>query len=311
MRSCLSWPYVLGSRESVDEVIQHPENDYIYYADISLLRLQQPLTTTATIRPACLPTRVHQWSTNIPCYVSGWGVTDVSDLPEDEDMYEMSSILHHAKVKLWPQGKCKAVYPARLIPSMICAGYEHGEIDACKGDSGGPLVCQDARGAWQQVGVVSWGRGCGTKGMPGVYTRVDSFLEWISNVTAERDISVTCDFETSAICGYVTNVNATSSFLWTRRSGGRTLPPRPVEDNTRSDDSGHYMYVHVDDDSRHEKATLYTPRLNFTSAACLTIHVFFFADTDAVLTVNAVAGQKSNQSEEVMRLEDGHAEGIL
>ena len=44
----------------------------------------------------------------------------------------MSSVLHHAKLKLWEQAKCQAVYASRLIPSMICAGYEHGEMDACK-----------------------------------------------------------------------------------------------------------------------------------------------------------------------------------
>ena len=62
----------------VTEIILHPDNDYIYRADIALLRLQQPLAASATVRPACLPQRVHQWSVNLPCYVSGWGVTDIA-----------------------------------------------------------------------------------------------------------------------------------------------------------------------------------------------------------------------------------------
>ena len=36
------------------------------------------------------------------------------------------------------------------------------------------------RGQWYQVGLVSWGlKKCGTKGVPGVYTNVKSYLNWI------------------------------------------------------------------------------------------------------------------------------------
>jgi hypothetical protein len=34
----------------VTEIVLHPENDYIYNADIALLRLQQPLAITNTVR---------------------------------------------------------------------------------------------------------------------------------------------------------------------------------------------------------------------------------------------------------------------
>ena len=47
-----------------------------------------------------------------------------------------------------------------------------------QGDGGGPLVCEKD-GQWFQVGVVSFGIGCGRTNLPGVYTRLSAFDAWI------------------------------------------------------------------------------------------------------------------------------------
>ena len=47
-----------------------------------------------------------------------------------------------------------------------------------QGDSGGPLVCEFNK-TWVQVGIVSWGIGCGRKGYPGIYTEVSYYRNWI------------------------------------------------------------------------------------------------------------------------------------
>lgn len=33
------------------------------------------------------------------------------------------------------------------------------------------------------MGIISWGRSCGLKNTPGVYTRLENYLSWIKKVT--------------------------------------------------------------------------------------------------------------------------------
>jgi len=85
-------------------------------------------------------------------------------------------------VPLWDQADCSAALEAQfgsgysLPDTALCAGAEGR--DACDGDGGGPLVCEQD-GQWYQVGIVSFGIGCGRAGVPGVYTRIQSFYPWL------------------------------------------------------------------------------------------------------------------------------------
>ncbi|KAF8776919.1 Tryptase-2 like protein [Argiope bruennichi] len=68
-----------------------------------------------------------------------------------------------------------------LPGSSLCAGAEGR--DACDGDGGGPLVCRK-KSRWYQLGVISFGIGCGRRNTPGVYTRVQAFSSWIHEVAS-------------------------------------------------------------------------------------------------------------------------------
>ena len=65
---------------------------------------------------------------------------------------------------------------------MVCAG-ESGK-DSCQGDSGSPLFFVTGNEA-QQVGIVSYGVGCGRDGWPGVYSRVEHYRKWIATTMAQ------------------------------------------------------------------------------------------------------------------------------
>ncbi|XP_061388400.1 polyserase-2-like, partial [Musca vetustissima] len=82
-----------------------------------------------------------------PCNVSGWGKTERGLIPNNLMSTVVRSISYN---------DCEASY-GHIPLSMICAGdYYVGGVDACQGDSGGPMVCANS-----QVGIVSWGIGCG------------------------------------------------------------------------------------------------------------------------------------------------------
>ena len=83
--------------------------------------------------------------------------------------------------------KCQPVYsfPGRSVPlwkAQMCAGGVTGK-DSCKGDSGGPLMYEDGR-TYEVIGIVSFGPvPCGMEGVPGVYSKVWEYLDWIrSNI---------------------------------------------------------------------------------------------------------------------------------
>jgi len=74
----------------------------------------------------------------------------------------------------------KLSYQGLIFDSMLCAG-DHGE-DSCQGDSGGPLIIRGGSPSKDVlVGIISWGFGCALESFPGVYSRVSSLVDWLSN----------------------------------------------------------------------------------------------------------------------------------
>ncbi|XP_036281107.1 serine protease 52-like [Pipistrellus kuhlii] len=162
------------TRMKVDKLIIHPYFDsWILDNDIALLLLQSPFHLSVTKVPICLSevTDIHGWRN---CQVSGWGLTSEAE----KNVFQ--SVLQKINIQLFKWRKCSHIMPL-VTRNMLCAGTLHGEQDACQGDSGGPLVCQKKdKNTWFQLGIVSWGVGCGRRNIPGVYTKVANYLLWIN-----------------------------------------------------------------------------------------------------------------------------------
>merc|ERR1712137_1305159 len=65
------------------------------------------------------------------------------------------------------------------LPDHVVGFGEPGRWSACMGDSGGPLVCNNGSGAFDVIGVVSFGPGT-CSGKPGVFTEVSEYRDWLS-----------------------------------------------------------------------------------------------------------------------------------
>ncbi len=96
--------------------------------------------------------------------VTGWGNLTVGGASPTD--------LHGVAVPLVDSNNCNDgnSYNGRILPSMICAGFDAGGRDSCQGDSGGPLTRGPGNGTL--TGIVSWGWGCAQPNLYGVYSRV-------------------------------------------------------------------------------------------------------------------------------------------
>ncbi|KAJ9066547.1 Transmembrane protease serine 4 [Entomophthora muscae] len=104
--------------------------------------------------------------------VVGWGFTRAGGFQS----YKLLEI----KVPVFNSERCQEIYHDLDVKSQFCAGYPEGKKDSCQGDSGGPIFVAKAD-SYTLVGVVSWGRGCATKGHPGVYTRTSAVADFIAS----------------------------------------------------------------------------------------------------------------------------------
>ncbi|CAH1245826.1 KLKB1 [Branchiostoma lanceolatum] len=139
--------------------------------DIALLKLAEPVDTEGPYAgPACLPPAGRDYRGTKDCWLSGWGVVERYPGKSADRLQKVTG-------KIWEQQALSKQWGPLLPPNAV--GFGGKGWSACMGDSGGPLVCPNGAGAYDVIGVTSFGSGtCSDK--PGVFTEVAAYRDWLN-----------------------------------------------------------------------------------------------------------------------------------
>jgi len=162
-------------RVFVSKIFIHNEynHGYRFDGDVAILKLEEEIDIDLKASPICLPEMNQKHKEGDSVRVKGWGRLN-------ETNSEIPNHLQEVSLKIKSPNICSQVYGRMFTENMMCVGGTVPDKDACQGDSGGPLVLEDEETKkWIQVGVVSFGMGCGRVGFPGVYTKLVNYVEWI------------------------------------------------------------------------------------------------------------------------------------
>ncbi len=189
------------------EIFVHPDyNMHTHENDIALVHLREK-TKVESVAPLLRPEPVLE-SPPSRAIVTGWGQLHDVEEREDHTLVDvqthepvsqdalMPDRLMQVELPLVGVADCKAANSKTsgvIDARTLCAAVPEGGKDSCQGDSGGPLVSKRDDHSWTQIGVVSWGVGCGRRDFPGVYTRVSAFADWMKSVMGKDLVVVAQD----------------------------------------------------------------------------------------------------------------------
>ncbi|GAA3528958.1 S1 family peptidase [Streptomyces osmaniensis] len=156
-----------GTVRRVSDIWIHPDyQDVTQGNDVAVLTLSTSMSYTPASYVDSSDTGVYAAGTT--ARILGWGTTSSGG--------SSSNQLRTATVPTVADSSCASSYGSDFIASdMVCAGYTSGGVDTCQGDSGGPLLIGGVL-----AGITSWGEGCAQAGHPGVYTRLTTFSDEVT-----------------------------------------------------------------------------------------------------------------------------------
>ncbi|KAM8709574.1 hypothetical protein ACLKA7_016389 [Drosophila subpalustris] len=203
--------------------------------DIAIVRLPHAVSFNERIHPIQLPKRHYEYRSfkNKLGIASGWGRYATG-------VHAISNVLRYVQLQIIDDRTCKRNFPLSFRGTNICTSGRNAR-STCNGDSGGPLVLQRRHSKKRVlVGVTSFGSiyGC-DRGYPAAFTKVASYLDWISDETgvhSHQDTTEAIFFDQ-----YIKN--------YAKERHNRKLQPEPNVDDDLPDELDVYHPRHQFDDS--------------------------------------------------------------
>uniref|UniRef100_U5ERM7 Putative hemolymph proteinase 8 hemolymph proteinase 8 n=1 Tax=Corethrella appendiculata TaxID=1370023 RepID=U5ERM7_9DIPT len=141
--------------------------------DLALIKLVEPITISDSIRPICLPSNDEYESLDLQLHMC-------KKLKNTFQPQNLNKFIAVTPVKLQD---CHIMFRRRhalFSNKELCAWDEEG--DSCTGDLGGPLMAKSKTGRYHLIGLKSYAqtkKDVDLDGLPGVYTRIGSYLKWL------------------------------------------------------------------------------------------------------------------------------------
>ncbi|XP_059478407.1 transmembrane protease serine 9-like [Neocloeon triangulifer] len=145
--------------------------------DIAFLQFSSPFTLDDFVNVIRLPKTSDATNTFVGTNitVSGYGKTSNTAAP--------SNVLKFVSLLTISNAQCMKKYGSRYVLSTTICTAAYPDKSTCSGDSGGPMVYKEADGKFTLLGVVSYGSSSSCNQNPSGFTRVPSYVGYISNVT--------------------------------------------------------------------------------------------------------------------------------
>lgn len=163
-----------GQLRSIAKFTPHKQYENVGNGfDIALVKVTQPFQFNSFVQSIELSSSGEYPTGSV--VASGWGLTidgDNNSIPEFLQTVILSAVKYSHCARSW----------GRLPANVLCATLP-GK-DTCQGDSGGPLA-ENIGGKLVQVGITSFGEDCASKTLPGIYTEVTKYIDWINRTTAK------------------------------------------------------------------------------------------------------------------------------
>ncbi|XP_044729853.1 venom serine protease 34-like [Chrysoperla carnea] len=159
---------------SAEFLIHRDFNSQTFENDIALVKTTKPIAFSLEVGPACLPI-LYQTTNFVGTYVTelGWGTLGFGYAPSD--------VLQKVDLRVISLEVCKQTYSS--VQNRQFCTYTDNK-DSCQGDSGGPALWQrNSSSRLQLLGIISTGNACAVRNVPGINTKVASYIRWIRTYT--------------------------------------------------------------------------------------------------------------------------------